>query len=150
MFMRISCSFVAHHFSNRVKCCINVYANRLHNCRTSLFAQSQVLRYVCNNYHNIVIWHDLGLTNHWISFTIRRRDSPMFTVCSLCGIMLPQTPLQWKMTPPVENESDPLQWKMTPPRELETTSGNNSWPHRGNYVWWFVEVNTPPWELWRR
>lgn len=35
-------------------------------------------------------------------------------------------PLQWKMTPPVENDREPLQWKMTPPRELETTSGNNS------------------------
>ena len=34
-------------------------------------------------------------------------------------------PLQWKMTPPVENDRDPLQWKMTPPVEiiLDPTSG---------------------------
>ena len=27
-------------------------------------------------------------------------------------------PLQWKMTPPVENDRDPLQWKMTPAVEI--------------------------------
>jgi hypothetical protein len=24
-------------------------------------------------------------------------------------------PLQWKMTPPMENDRDPLQWKLRPP-----------------------------------
>ena len=104
-----------------VKCCIYVLPNRclnitLHKCHVNVanMFSDKCCRYV----------------------TVTKKPHQNRPKCHSCTNTT--DPLQWKMTPPVENESDPHRWKMTPPRELETTSGNNSWPHRGNYVRWFV------------
>jgi hypothetical protein len=123
--VRISCINVTNTLSSVV---IISHPNQLHICRTSLFAQSQVL-YLCFT-ESLLKYHvanmsrqvlQKGLCESVANTSLLQKyhvNRQKYHSCTNTT-----DPHQWKMTPPVENESDPLQWKMTPPRELETTSG---------------------------